>query len=339
MSNTWEEHLQRLDRILQIVINMNMRIYLKKCNFGFHQIKALGRVFSGIAIGIDQNKVAAVLQKPVPSNRKEVQSFLGFAGYYRQHIDKFAEVAKPLTELCKLEIVFEMTHPRLVAYNMLIQKLTTAPLLLFYDWKLPFKLYVDASMIGLGAALHQVQTIDGMLREGPIVFISRQLKDSEARYGASQIECLCLVWALDKLHYYLDGIVFEVITDCTALRSLLNMKTPNRHMLRWQISIKEYRGNMTIQHRDGNIHKNADGLSRWALPNDPSNPAYDPEDEHEDEKFPIMNIMGIHVSTFKTEFFDTVREGYQQNNNSIILTQLLMKDCKNQQLSNGLTGN
>jgi hypothetical protein len=48
---------------------------------------------------------------------------------------------------------------------------------------------------------------------------------------------------------------------------------------------------MTIQHRDRNIHKNADGLSRWALPNDPSNPEYDPEEENDDEKFPIMDIM------------------------------------------------
>jgi hypothetical protein len=155
-----------------------------------------------------------------------------------------------------------MTHQRLEAYNLLISKLTSAPLLLFPDWQLPFRLYVDASMTGLGAALHQVKIIDGVKKEGPIVFISRQLKDSESRYGASQLECLCLVWALDKLHYYLDGSVFEVFTYCTALRSLLNMKTPNRHMLRWQISIQEYRGNMTIQHRDGSIHKNADGLSR-----------------------------------------------------------------------------
>jgi hypothetical protein len=81
MSNTWEEHLLRIERILKIVINMNMKISLKKCNFGFHQIKALGHVVSGIAIGIDQNKVAAVLQKPTPVNKKEIQSFLGFAGY------------------------------------------------------------------------------------------------------------------------------------------------------------------------------------------------------------------------------------------------------------------
>ena len=65
MSNTWEEHLTRIDRILKVVINMNMKISLKKCNFGFDQIKALGHLVSGIAIGIDQNKVAAVLQKPV----------------------------------------------------------------------------------------------------------------------------------------------------------------------------------------------------------------------------------------------------------------------------------
>ena len=335
MSNTWEEHLERINRILKIVIHMNMKISLKKCNFGFQQIKALSHVVSGIAIGIDHNKVAAVLQKPTPSNRKEMQSFLGFAGYYRQHIDKFAEIAKPLTELCKLDVVWKMTHQRILAYNLLKQKLTTAPLLLFPDWELPFKLYVDASMTGLGAALHQIQIIDGFKKEGPIVFISRQLKDSETRYGASQLECLCLVWALDKLHYYLDGSVFEVITDCIALRSLIKMKTANRHMLRWQIAIQEYRGNMTIQHRDGNIHKNADGLSRWALPNDPSNPAYDPEERDDDSRFPIM---ALHVSTFSDEFFDLVKTGYKKNNNAVILTEILRKDSKDSELRNALSG-
>ncbi|MBW0561666.1 hypothetical protein O181_101381 [Austropuccinia psidii MF-1] len=88
------------------------------------------------------------------------------------------------------------------------------------------------------------------------------------------MECLCLVWELKKLHYYLDGSVFEVITDCTAVKSLLNMKTLNRNMLIWQIAIREYRGNMTIVHKSANIHKNADGLRRWGLANTPDNPAY-----------------------------------------------------------------
>ncbi|MBW0485479.1 hypothetical protein O181_025194 [Austropuccinia psidii MF-1] len=90
------------------------------------------------------------------------------------------------------------------------------------------------------------------------------------------MECLCLVWALEKLHHYLDGSVFEVITEYNAVKLLLNMKTPNRHMLRWQIAIQEYRVNMTIGHKTGSMHKNADGLSRWELANTPDNPAYVP---------------------------------------------------------------
>ncbi|MBW0588465.1 hypothetical protein O181_128180 [Austropuccinia psidii MF-1] len=144
------------------------------------------------------------------------------------------------------------------------------------DRKLPFKLYIDACGEGLGAAPHQLQIVNDKPYEGQIGFISRQIKLNEARYGASQMECLCLVWALEKLHYYLDGSVFEVITDCNAVKSLLNMKTPNRHMLRWQIAIQEYTGNMTIVHKAGNIHKNVNGLSRWGLPNTPENPAYFP---------------------------------------------------------------
>ncbi|MBW0500357.1 hypothetical protein O181_040072 [Austropuccinia psidii MF-1] len=144
------------------------------------------------------------------------------------------------------------------------------------DWNIPFKLYIDACGDGLGAALHQVQIINEKPTEGPICYISRQVKPTEARYGEIQMECLFLVWALEKLQYYLDGSVFEVITDGNSVKSLLNMKTPNINMLRWQIAIQEYRGNMNIVHKEGNIHKNADGLSRWALANTFDKPAYVP---------------------------------------------------------------
>ena len=78
--------------------------------------------------------------------------------------------------------------------------LTSAPILLQPNFEKPFKLYVDACVEGLGAALHQVTILNDKPFEGPVLYISRQLKDSEARYGASQLECLCLVWALEKLH-------------------------------------------------------------------------------------------------------------------------------------------
>ncbi|MBW0572243.1 hypothetical protein O181_111958 [Austropuccinia psidii MF-1] len=98
----------------------------------------------------------------------------------------------------------------------------------------------------------------------------------EARYSASQMECLYLVWELEKSHYYLDKSLFEVITDCNALKKRLKIKKSNRNMLRWQIAIQEYRGYMTIDHDAGLIHKNSDGPSRLALANTPDSPAYVP---------------------------------------------------------------
>ncbi|MBW0569581.1 hypothetical protein O181_109296 [Austropuccinia psidii MF-1] len=101
-----------------------------------------------------------------------------------------------------------MTVDRVKAFESLRQALTTAPLLLMPGFKLPFKLYIDASGDGLGAALHQVQIIHDKPVEGTICFIFRKIKPTEARYGASQMECLCLAWALEKLNYLLEGCVF-----------------------------------------------------------------------------------------------------------------------------------
>ncbi|MBW0544758.1 hypothetical protein O181_084473 [Austropuccinia psidii MF-1] len=173
-----------------------------------------------------------------------------------------------------------MTEERVKAYEGLKNYLTNAPFLLMQDWKLPFKLYIDVCGEELGAALHHTQIINEKPVEGPICFISRQIKPTEARYEASQIKFLFLVWALEKLHYYLDGTVFDVIKNCNAVKSLLNMKAPNRNILIWKIAVQEYRGNMTIVHKYGNIHKNADGLSRFGLENTPENPAWVPQEEH-----------------------------------------------------------
>ncbi|MBW0591042.1 hypothetical protein O181_130757 [Austropuccinia psidii MF-1] len=93
-----------------------------------------------------------------------------------------------------------MTVDRVKAFESLREGLKTAPLLLMPDFKLPFKLYIDASGDGLSAALHQVQIINEKPVEGHICLISRQIKPTEARYGASQMERLCLLWALEKLN-------------------------------------------------------------------------------------------------------------------------------------------
>ncbi|MBW0486861.1 hypothetical protein O181_026576 [Austropuccinia psidii MF-1] len=106
------------------------------------------------------------------------------------------------------------------------------------DWDIPLKFHIDACGDGLGAALHQVQIINGKPTEGPVFYISRQITPPESRYGASKMKLLCLVWALEKLHLYLYGSVFEVITDFNEVKLLLNIKAPNRYMLRWKIAIQ-----------------------------------------------------------------------------------------------------
>ncbi|MBW0476570.1 hypothetical protein O181_016285 [Austropuccinia psidii MF-1] len=71
-SKTWEEHMCRLSRILTKIQSVNMKISLKKCHFGFKELKELGHGVSGLSLGIDKNKVSAVLLKPMPQNKKEI---------------------------------------------------------------------------------------------------------------------------------------------------------------------------------------------------------------------------------------------------------------------------
>ncbi|MBW0565271.1 hypothetical protein O181_104986 [Austropuccinia psidii MF-1] len=139
---------------------------MKSCNFGQQELLALGHKVSGLGLATDQNKVAAVLQKPVPNSIKEMQSFLGFASYYRNHIKNFAHITSSLYKLCSKDVVFEITKERRDAYERIKYELTNAPVLILPDFELPFKLYIDAACSqGLGAALHQRQILDGEPRE------------------------------------------------------------------------------------------------------------------------------------------------------------------------------
>ncbi|MBW0536191.1 hypothetical protein O181_075906 [Austropuccinia psidii MF-1] len=195
-----------------------------------------------------------------------------------------------------------MTEERVKAYGELKNALKNSPFFLMIDWKLPFKLYIDSCGEGLGAALHQTQIINDKMVEGPICLISRQIKPKEVGYGEIQLEFPCLVWALEKLYYYLDDI-------CKDGKLLSN-------------KIEE---DMNIADKSGNIPKSADGLSRLSLENTPENPEWVPQEEHH-----IQVICFIDIGT---EFFNQVKESYKMDKNWHILCQLLMKDCKDPSFS------
>ncbi|MBW0484666.1 hypothetical protein O181_024381 [Austropuccinia psidii MF-1] len=112
-------------------------------------------------------------------------SFPVFSSYYRQHLKDFEVLAKSLYKICDQQTVFEMTEEAFRAYEKMKKALTEAPLLLIPDCNIPFNLYIYAYGDELGAALCQFQIIVYKPIEGPVCYISRQIKPTEARYGAS----------------------------------------------------------------------------------------------------------------------------------------------------------
>lgn len=191
----------------------------KNGKFGCATIKALGHKLSGLELAVYENKVAAVGNFPSPTCVRDIQCFLGLIGYHRQFIKDSANMARPVYELPLKDVVFEMTEASLKAWTNLKQAIIQSPVLGTPDFDKPFKPYVDASLLGLGGVLQQEQIIDGVVREVFICFISRSLRNGELNYGATQLECLSLFRALEKLHYYLDGEQLSIITDCNAIRS------------------------------------------------------------------------------------------------------------------------
>jgi hypothetical protein len=312
-SPTWEDHLIHIQRVCQQCILWGITLSPSKCNFAFRSVAALGRIVSGLQIAVDSNKTSVVARWPPPTKIKQLQSFLGFASYYRDHIENLASMTRPLSALLSSDVAWQWTPERHAAFEKIKQALLSAAVLATPDWTRPFVVHIDASFDGLGATLSQI--IDG--KERPIVFISRQLRDAELRYGASQLECLALVWALEKLHYYLENNTFEVITDCLAVKSLMNMTTPNRHMLRWQLAIQTHRGNMTIRHKAGKRHTNVDALSRFPLPNDDTNPAADTGEE----EYPSLRVLS--VVDLDQEFYDRIKRGYEKNDDAKLLRSIL----------------
>ncbi|MBW0512636.1 hypothetical protein O181_052351 [Austropuccinia psidii MF-1] len=111
----WSLHLERLARVLEKGTGVNVQISLKKCNFGFEELKALGHIVSVLSLGIGKNIVEAVLLKPIPQNKKEFRSFLGFARYDRQHLKDFEVLGKSIYRICDQQTAIEMTEERIKA--------------------------------------------------------------------------------------------------------------------------------------------------------------------------------------------------------------------------------
>ena len=160
----------------------------------------------------------------MPTNVTEVRSFLGFTTYYQRFIKKYAHVATPLYKLISGENTSKKWNPIKwdpecqEAFDRLKELCATTPILAYADFEKPFKLHTDASVLGLGAILYQVQ--DGVKKV--ISYASRSLTKSEMKYPVHKLEFLCLKLAMTKQFLkYLHGNTFDVYTDNNPLTYVL----------------------------------------------------------------------------------------------------------------------
>ncbi|KAL7870478.1 hypothetical protein SRHO_G00079750 [Serrasalmus rhombeus] len=280
-SSTVTQHLERLDLVLGRLQHEGLKAKLEKCFFFQREVSYLGHVISDQGVATDPSKIQAVAGWRTPSTVSELRSFLGFSSYYRRFVEGFAKLAAPLHKLVA-EMVGAKAGKRSEhrfsshwsdqcqsSFDELKRRLTTAPVLAYADFKLPFILEVDASHSGLGAVLSQEQ--GGKVR--PIAYASRGLRPTErnmSNYSSMKLEFLALKWAMtEKFREYLLGHHCVVYTDNNPLSHLSSAKLGALEQ-RWAAQLASF--DFEIKYRAGRHNRNADALSRQH-PSEPSGTA------------------------------------------------------------------
>lgn len=256
-SKSFQEHLQHVRFVFSRLREAKLKLNPEKCVFFAKRIKILGHIIENGNVYVDPAKVSPLANRLPPKNVREVQMFLGLANYYRQFIRNFASLVAPLTELLKKEVKFEMDSRRLDAFGKIVKTLCSEPFLTLPNLQRPFILYCDASNYCMGAILAQ---IDENLRERVCGYWSRMFKNAEVHYSITEKECLAVVYSIKHYHVYLYGQKFEVITDHSALKWLLNIEKAVGRLARWKIFLSIY--DFDIIYRPGKKHSNVDAISR-----------------------------------------------------------------------------
>ncbi len=269
-STTIEQHLERLGVVLGRLQHEGLKVKLSKCAFFQREVRYLGHVISDQGVSTDPSKIEAVSNWPLPATLSELRSFLGFASYYRRFVEGFAKLAAPLHRLvaelagrrsrrADQSITGRWTEECCRSFEALKACLTSAPVLAYADFTLPFILEVDASHGGLGAVLSQEQ--EGKVR--PIAYASRGLRPTERNmrnYSSMKLEFLALKWAMtEKFREYLLGHKCVVYTDNNPLSHLSSAKLGATEQ-RWAAQLASF--DFEIRYRSGRSNANADALSR-----------------------------------------------------------------------------
>lgn len=253
----WNDILQRLRLIFERLLDAKLTLNLKKCEFGKIQIKFLGYKFTKDGLLPDAKKLDAIRHFPILTDKHEVKQFLGLTGFFRRFVPKYAQIARPLTELTKGSKPFTWQRAHDEAFSLLKGKLLQAPILQLYSPTRYTEVHCDASSLGVAGMLLQKGDDDRMHL---VYCVSKKNSEAERLYHSSKLEFLAIVWCVERLRSLLLGIHFTVISDCQALVYLNAKRTQNPQIARWYTTLSEY--DFDIKHRAGEKMAHVDSLSR-----------------------------------------------------------------------------
>ena len=249
---TFEDHLEKLERVLIRVQRAGLKVNAKKSFFAKAELEYLGYWITREGIQPLPEKVQAILRIETPRNRKELRSFIGIVNYYRDMWIKRSHVLAPLAGLTSTKTKWQWGPQQEAAFKMAKRIIAKEVMLAYPDFNKPFVIHTDASHYQLGAVISQ---------EGkPIAFYSRKLNPAQTRYTTTERELLSIVETLKEYRNILLGQQIEVFTDH---KNLVYKTFNTERVMRWRLIIEEYGPKLTYIKGESNII--ADALSRMRL--------------------------------------------------------------------------
>ena len=212
-----------------ILVQAGLTIGPTKCLFGVNSVDFLGHRLEQGMIGLDQDNVQKIKDASRPSTKKQVQAFMGLAGYYRDFIPNFAAIAAPLSDLTQKgqPNKVEWSEAQEKAYQTIKSYLTSEPILRLPDPAKTYFLRTDASNNGIGAVLMQLH--DEKLF--PVCYASKKLSSAERNYSTIEKECLAIVWGIKRFYLYLYGVPFVLQTYHEPLKYMDSAKYTNARLM------------------------------------------------------------------------------------------------------------
>lgn len=251
-----ETHFSVLEEVFKRLKESGLTLNKDKCQFCRSELKFLGYIINRQGLQVDPSKVSAVVDMPKPKSTKEVRRILGMISWYRRFVPHFSSLVSPLTDLTRKNAKFVWSAQCEEAFQQIKNCLVSAPILSCPNFNEEFIVECDASSYGLGAVV--LQRYDG--QEHVICYMSRTLTRCERKYTVTELECLSVIWAVERARCYLEGTHFTVVTDHHSLLWLHNLKNPQGRLGRWALRLQAY--DFNIIHRPGKEHKVPDCLSR-----------------------------------------------------------------------------